>query len=505
MVAEKIIDFSGKEVVLSVPRFSKLAESAANFRLLKREAEALGKRLIIESVDDKVIELSHHLDLECVNPFFTDSPKRFSDIKVNRPIKETHEEGIHHKKEIKSHEVYERLTHDEPPARLVNSTYRHKRSFGHFGWWLIGFTALAGSAVFLGLVILPKAEITIKTARTAWAFNDSVAALKAITEIDPKQAKIPGQLFSERKNLQISFPASGKKNVSTYAGGTIIVYNAHSSSPQVLVAKTRFAAPDGKIFRLTDKLTVPGAKIVDGKIQPSSIEARVVADQTGADYNIGPVAKFTIPGFAGTPKFETFYAESKASMSGGFIGEAAYPTAEDLKSAKESASASLEDSMKALILAQLPEGVKLVQGAMSFKIIEQTIDTSSGTDGKFLVSTTAEVTLMVFRESDLIDLLLGRIKDEAGSEFTVKSYELKYGQPKLNTQIGELRVPVDYQSVLAKKIDIDSLKTKLAGKSEPEVRALIFSVAGLESAQISLWPFWIRRVPDDDKINIVVD
>ncbi len=42
VVAEKIIDTEANEIVLAIPRFSRLAESAANFKLLAREASALG-------------------------------------------------------------------------------------------------------------------------------------------------------------------------------------------------------------------------------------------------------------------------------------------------------------------------------------------------------------------------------------------------------------------------------------------------------------------------------
>ncbi len=81
------------------------------------------------------------------------------------------------------------------------------------------------------------------------------------------------------------------------------------------MVRTRFLALDGKIFRLTKGITVPGAKIVEGKIIPSSIEAAVIADQPGEAYNIGPVSRFSIPGLKGTPKYEAFYAESKADIN----------------------------------------------------------------------------------------------------------------------------------------------------------------------------------------------
>src|SRR3990167_10157604 len=87
MAVEKIINADAKEIVLSIPRFSKLVDSLANFHLIKRESALLDKKIIIESVDDKAIELAGLAKLESVNPFFVKSRRQFSDIVVNQPKK----------------------------------------------------------------------------------------------------------------------------------------------------------------------------------------------------------------------------------------------------------------------------------------------------------------------------------------------------------------------------------------------------------------------------------
>jgi len=92
LVVEKIIDSDAKEVVLNVPRFSKIAESLANFHLIKREAKLLEKKIIVESVDDKVIELAELAGIESLNPILSKSRKQFSDIISSRRTKEEAEE-----------------------------------------------------------------------------------------------------------------------------------------------------------------------------------------------------------------------------------------------------------------------------------------------------------------------------------------------------------------------------------------------------------------------------
>ncbi len=60
--------------------------------------------------------------------------------------------------------------------------------------------------------------------------------------------------------------------------------------------------------------------------------------------------------------------------------------------------------------------------------------------------------------------------------------------------------------MLARKIDADALKEKIVGKSEIELKKMVFELSGLESATISLWPFWVKTVPNKlNKITVVVE
>src|SRR3989344_7375804 len=81
-IVEKIINVKDDEVILTIPRFSHLGESVSNFHLLKREAAALDKKILIESVDDHIVELAEMSGLTAINPFFAKNKRQFSDIVV---------------------------------------------------------------------------------------------------------------------------------------------------------------------------------------------------------------------------------------------------------------------------------------------------------------------------------------------------------------------------------------------------------------------------------------
>ncbi len=492
LVVEKIIDSDAKEVVLSIPRFSKLADSLSNFHLISREAKLLRKKILIESVDDKVIELSNLSGLESLNPILSRSRRQFYDIVSSKKTREDSEEA-----DIKQKKLVESVN-----KKSVSSRIRGRlRGF-------IGGGAILAVVIVVGVVaanVLPKADIKIIAAKREWAYKDSVRAEKSAT-IDATLATVPGQAFSEKKTQQLSFPASGKKNVQQKAAGVITIYNGYSSDPQPLVATTRFLAPDGKIFRLAQSIIVPAAKIVEGKIVASSLDASVVADQPGPAYNIGPVSYFSIPGFKGTPKYQAFYGESKAAMTGGFVGEAAYPTDADLQKAKTAVADSLGKALKDELAKKIPADFKIIDGASGLTISKQNVITQVDSVGNFSVSADGQLNAIAFKEADVLKMLVGKIDKEFSGDFIIKKYELTYGKARADFSAGRASFPIDFKSTVAKKIDADSLRTQFLGKSETELKTAVNALPDLDSAVISLWPFWVTRVPNNlAKVTVIVD
>lgn len=503
LIAEKIIDTDAKEIVLNIPKFSKIADSLANFHLIKREAEALDKKVIIESVDDKVIELCGISGIEAVNPFFVKSRRQFSDIVIQNS-------GSSSKKDKAS---IKRVLDLEEEERVPASVKRKKLRFIlpniPFRKGLI--IAAVGIAVISLLVIifkvLPRAEVNLVTKKINWEYKDVVKADKILAASDIVSARIPGQLFSQAKNMSFAFPASGRKEVAKKAGGIITVYNSYSSDPQPLVARTRFETPDGKIFRLAKELIVPGAKVVNGQITPSSIDAEVIADQAGPSHNIGPVEQYAIPGFKGTPKYKTFYGRSTGSMVGGFIGESAYPLDSDIKKAKAEATQKLEDAIKASLGAQVPQGFKILEGASEFIITKQNIIDEVDANNNFSIFVEGELNILAFREKDLENMLVEKAKKEIGKNIKAKSFELAYtGIAKPNFKLGQMTFLIAFTSILVPAIDQQALIQQVTGKTESDLKILIFSLPDIESAQISLWPFWVGHVPtSESRISILID
>ena len=376
------------------------------------------------------------------------------------------------------------------------------------------FIVFFAGLIYVVLDFLPRAKIEIFLKKYPLTFNEPVEVGKNFREVSrldsqnfASMIQLPAELFTERRNLQMSFPANGKQKIEKKSQGRIVIYNNYSSEPQFLVADTRFLSPDNKIFRLSKSITVPGAKIQEGKIVISSIEVNVAADQPGAEYNIGPVAKFTIPGFKGSLKYEGFYAKSGQPMTGGFVGEIAVPTEKDIEEAKTKVKQVLEDTLKTAIFSQLPGDFKIIDGASKFEVLSEKVVREVDKENKFSIFSEAQTKLIAFKENYLRDALISRLSLQlAGGDYGALDFNIEYGLSRSDFEKGIMSFPVNGQINFQKKFSPEDFRQLTAGKNEQELKTLIFSLPGLEKAQISFWPIYVKKAPKNiNKIKITIN
>lgn len=366
--------------------------------------------------------------------------------------------------------------------------------------------AIVGFGAYAAISILPKAEIKIITKKTVWSFNETIFASTNAVEFKTTENQIPAMFFPETKNVSLLYSATGKKNVEKKAGGEIIVYNSFSSDQQNLVKGTRFEALDGKIFRLENSLVVPGVKVVDGKIIPSNIKARVVADKAGVDYNIAPVEKFTIPGFKDSAKYDGFYAKSESAMTGGFVGEVLYPNESDIKTAREKTEAALKENLNVSLLSQIPPAFKVIDSGKKFRIIKENIGQETDKDGKFSVFMEGEMIVAAFKESDVLGLMSAFAKQSLGNNFETKSFDVSYGAGQIDAGSGKFSFIFNYKGNFWQPLDVEKFKNDILGKKELELKTAVFSMPGVEKTTVSFWPFWVKTVPRNiNRVKVIVD
>lgn len=370
--------------------------------------------------------------------------------------------------------------------------------------------ALAGVAAYL---FLPNAEIIIIP-----NIEKNKASIEFYGATNPQDNSnslyFPIRTIDQKQEISLSYDILGseKKSVSgKKAHGNVVVYNKYNSLPQPLVSTTRLESPDGKIFRLVKGIVVPGATEIDGVLQPGAIEAEVIADQAGEDYNIEPT-KFTIPGFSGGPKFDKFYAESSVSFTGGSInGESSEKTMaaaisrQDIDDAKIKTEAALNEKIKTSINEQLHSGEVVLPQA------EKIIITKSETNAKVgrmsdSLEYKAEATAraLVFSEEDVKKTVLNsRQKNEDVSEEISK---LEYGSVDPDFENSTFNLKVYAEITTMPNFNTEKIKKEILGKNSDQLADILKNYPSVKNANVNFWPWFISSVPQCEKrVTISVD
>jgi len=395
------------------------------------------------------------------------------------------------------------------PPRLSQTLPKKKRRFAIVIWATI--FVLLGLGAYGAWAYLPKSDIKIEIKKFRWDYDNPINLSSKLTDVDINTRQIPIAIFSQKKNTNFTYQASGKKYIERKANGGIIIFNAYSTDQQILISGTRFKSPDGKIFKLTDRVVVPGARVDNGQVIPASVEAQVVAEKAGEPYNIGAVSRFSIPGFEGTVKYDKFYAQSKTPISGGFIGEAAYPTDSDIKSAKDGAEKTLRGAIEAFIISQISsEEFKIIDSSKQFNISKETINVNTDENGNFSVYVEGDLSLAAFKKSQMLGFLTQTAKQVINTPLNIvlkkDDYSINYGSVAVDPKTKVMTLPVKFSGVFWQPLDVGVFKEKILGKSEADLKTIIYSYSNIEKADFSFWPFWVLKVPtDQNRVNITIN
>ena len=365
--------------------------------------------------------------------------------------------------------------------------------------------------IILGFVFyftLAKAEIIIKPKTETMHFQTELNVNKGVAFMDMENNKIPGQLFQVEKEEEREFLATQEKEVKEKAKGTITIYNQYSSAPQTLVKATRFISEKGKLFRTTQTIVIPGAKVEQGEIIPSTIDVKVVAAEPGEGHNIEP-SSFTIPGFKGTAKYTGFYGRSIEPMTGGALGKVKVVSADDIAGAKDILTVELKREAKKELEKRIPSELKILKDTS----LEEVIESSSSVGAeqvaeKFTIKIKVVAKILGFNESDAVSLINNNLKGKISENKVLipDTIELSYVVANINLEEGTIRLTCEVKEGLAWKVDIKKIRQALAGKKEVEVRRYLSSRDEIESAKIIFWPFWVKKIPaNENKIKITLE
>ena len=316
---------------------------------------------------------------------------------------------------------------------------------------------------------------------------------------------IPGKIFSNEKEYSEESLASGKATDESKARGTIRVYNNYSTAVQGLVVKTRFVSSDEKLFRSIQPANIPGGKYEKGKLVPGYADIEVEATEAGKEYNIG-ASTFSIPGFAGTARYTSFYGKSFDSMQGGFKGETAQVTEQDLNKAKNSLMERAKAESKEFLKSNLSPGFILEDEAISQEVIEEKASVEAGSKTEnFNYELKINSQGIGFEKANmekfakaLLDLNIPE-----GKKIQEESLEINYYIKSVDVKSGEIELNLKIKAKAYSDVQTEELKKAVFGKSSEETKIFLENYPGISSIEIKSWPLFRKEISEDlNKIEL---
>jgi len=405
------------------------------------------------------------------------------------------------KKGIKIERVDARVNNDASPKRNLSDVQRPKKPRRH-RLWLVALFATA-FFIFALSVLFAKATIIINPRIEEIALNENLSAVKNSSTESPSFDLV---IISGEESAKVE--AQEEEDVAIRAEGTAILYNTFSAVTQRLSIDTRLEGSNGKIYKTTKELTIPGMK-KDGTA--GSVEAGIYAAEAGEAYNSGPL-DFKIFGFKGTPKYEKLYGRSKGEITGGLSGKVPL-VGEELKTKTlTELKNSLQAKLHKKVEDQMPEGFVLFKDAAILSVGAENVNYKDAKDG--LVPITLKGTLygLLLNEKKLTKTLAeDAMENYDGSEVYISNMkDLKFSlHNKEYVNFSEVK-NIDFNlsgaAKFVSRFDEEKFIGDILGNSKDNFNAILSKYPGVHSADLSLRPIWKMSLPEKrEDVELIVN
>lgn len=394
------------------------------------------------------------------------------------------------------------FSHSSEDIKINEANNKTAKGGYKFIWIFLSilfFLFLAIGAYFY----LPEAQIKVFPKKEEKVFNIDLRVGENSQNSSSAEISILLKpiVFEEENLLALSFPATGQKSSSSQkAKGKITIFNEFSETSQVLVATTRFVSGEGKVFRLINSVTVPGMTIKDGQTEPGKIEAEIISDEAGEQYNIKE-ADFKIPGFEGSPKYDKFYAKLSEETKGGGDAEGASGlrtvSSTDIENAKIKTENQLKNQLKEDIKKKAGEGNVILEDAFAFEVIDYSVfpEEDSVTEN-FEYQVKIKIKALAFSAEELEqkvnDYIIQKTLQEKNNMKTISS-EKQYGRAEIDFGSKSIKTELKVKAVNQAEINEADLIAYLVNKNKSEVNSILEDFPGIKKIEFSIKPSFLSN------------
>lgn len=378
---------------------------------------------------------------------------------------------------------------DSRPKRSIN-LYRRQALF------YLGATTvllLAVSYLFfakLTITLTPEGE----TIKDSISLNVSTASSSENSVSLSNSRNIDGDIKILEIEAEKTYPVAGEEIAGEEVFGTVKIINNYTKS-QTLVATTRLLTPDGKLFRLKDRVSIPAG---------GSVEAVVYADTpvTGLIVNSG--TRFTIPGlWAGLQ--DKIYAENENDLT---------LQTQVKRVIKQSDIDQAKKDINEVINLKLKNELKNISDDKAVVYDETISDLLFKTDVKlgderseFLVKAKKNFTVILFSKEKVASLASARLSLLISDDKQLAAFDkdkISYYLENYNQNENIASIKASFDGIMSLKSDAAIIDPKkITGLSEQQVSQYLNSFPEIKNFELKFWPSFIKNAPIlPDKIEI---
>lgn len=388
----------------------------------------------------------------------------------------------------------------------------HTRNFKkHFFRWILLFVfiVLVGSGVYF-YFSLPQADVQIWPNTQNVSFQNSISLDASLKSVNEEKMIIPARVAQIEKEATQEFLPTGIASGDSRASGFITIYNNVSpASSFTLKIGTHFLSDSGKYFVTLQKVTIPAATSVKGKMVPGSLTVKVEAEEAGSDSNIKP-AKFSVPKLSGTPYYYTVWGESLEAMTGGSTGSVKKIVKNDLTTAKEVLTKALFSQAQEELVKSLSQDEVLLDTVLTKNVISASADRKvDAVVEKFNQTAKVKVSGLVFKKSDLNVFVQNNLSGKLSKDKKLleKSLNTSYVPKIINLDKGTASIDVTVVAKEYQEVNKDILINLVRGRTSDQIKKGIGKMYsdGVSKITINFWPFWVNKAPKNvEKISVEV-
>lgn len=514
-IIDKVESSDSKIVALVLPKRAAVFQSIVNMRLLKRSADEAGKQTVLITTESGVLPIAGAVGVYAAKNLQTKpeipAGPDVSDMGDQEDEVSLDDSEPQDTKPLEPEDTVDISSEPKDPDKKSAKKPKKNKStkVPNFEKFRKKLFIIIGAAIaliaFLVFVVFSSgnAKITITTNTESANADVTITADTNKNSVSVKDEVVPATLAEKEFEDSQTAEATGTKDVSTKAKGTVTVENCQTSNASTLPKGSKFTSSNGKTFLSDSAASLTPAGVSGAEVTCGKTNIAVSASAAGDSYNIGATS-YTNSSLAGD------YNITGSAMSGGESKTIKVVSQQDVDNAKGKMDTG-EDEIAAELKSQLEQqGLFAITDSLKATDEKTVVSPKVGQEAtEVSVEYSATYTMLGVNRDDLKEILAASIEGEIDPEqqkiqndgldqatFTIESAK----------QNGTAAINISTTVEVGPNINENQLKSEIAGKKKGDTYNTVKSLPGVTDVQIDYSPFWVSKTPSNpDKVTFLYE